>query len=208
MRYTKYSNYLMINLLYFVVLLLIATAPLRTWEKPLKLIIEIIISNLHAPGLLTIDKTDTKATDKNEKTVKNDIKTNELNLNTKKLSKVNIAQIDRKLDYLFGKAMGREHNIHRTKSMQISLKHIGVYDNKAGRNALINHFEKVFNDPTSIVETKMKTFTYNELPDKPLGHYISTTRESFFMGPGGGVLFESVWKGNELESVIIRRGKY
>lgn len=39
MRYTKYSNYLMINLLYFVVLLLIATAPLRTWEKPLKLII-------------------------------------------------------------------------------------------------------------------------------------------------------------------------
>ena len=39
MRYTKYSNHLMINLLYFVVLLLIATAPLRTWEKPLKLII-------------------------------------------------------------------------------------------------------------------------------------------------------------------------
>ena len=52
MRYTKYSNHLMINLLYFVVLLLIATAPLHTWEKPLKLIIEIIISNLHAPGLL------------------------------------------------------------------------------------------------------------------------------------------------------------
>ena len=45
MRYTKYSNYLMINLLYFVVLLLIATAPLHTWEKPLKLIIEIIVSN-------------------------------------------------------------------------------------------------------------------------------------------------------------------
>lgn len=55
MRYTKYSNYLMTNLLYFVVLLLIATAPLRTWEKPLKLIIEIIISNLHAPGLLTYE---------------------------------------------------------------------------------------------------------------------------------------------------------
>ena len=55
MRYTKYSNYLMINLLYFVVLLLIATAPLRTWEKHLKLIIEIIISNLHAPGLLTYE---------------------------------------------------------------------------------------------------------------------------------------------------------
>ena len=55
MRYTKYSNYLMINLLYFVVLLLIATAPLRTWEKHLKLIIEIIVSNLHAPGLLTYE---------------------------------------------------------------------------------------------------------------------------------------------------------
>jgi len=55
MRYTKYSNYLMINLLYFVVLLLIATAPLHTWEKPLKLIIEIIVSNLHAPGLLTYE---------------------------------------------------------------------------------------------------------------------------------------------------------
>ena len=175
---------------------------LKKDQKPKK------IGKIIYEKLFKIDKTDTKATDKNEKTVKNDIKTNELNLNTKKLSKVNIAQIDRKLDYLFGKAMGREHNIHRTKSMQISLQHIGVYDNKAGSNALINHFEKVFNDPTSIVETKMKTFTYNELPDKPLGHYISTTRESFFMGPGGGVLFESVWKGNELESVIIKRGKY
>ena len=40
----------MINLLYFVVLLLIATAPLHTWEKPLKLISEIIVSNLHIPG--------------------------------------------------------------------------------------------------------------------------------------------------------------
>ena len=55
MRYTKYSDYLMINLLYFVVLLLIATAPLHTWEKSLKLIIEIIVSNLHAPGLLTYE---------------------------------------------------------------------------------------------------------------------------------------------------------
>ena len=55
MRYTKYSNYLMINLLYFVVLLLIATAPLHTWEKPLKLIIEIIVSNLPASGLLTYE---------------------------------------------------------------------------------------------------------------------------------------------------------
>ena len=55
MRYTKYSDYLMINLLYFVVLLLIATAPLHTWEKPLKLIIEIIVSNLPASGLLTYE---------------------------------------------------------------------------------------------------------------------------------------------------------
>ena len=45
----------MINLLYFVVLLLIATASLNTWEKPLKLIIGILSSNLHAPGLLTYE---------------------------------------------------------------------------------------------------------------------------------------------------------
>ena len=38
MRYTKYSNYLMINLLYFVVLLLIATAPYNLWcSSPLLL---------------------------------------------------------------------------------------------------------------------------------------------------------------------------
>ena len=55
MRYTKYSNYLMINLLYFVVLSLIATAPLRIWEKPLKLIIGILSSNLPALGLLTYE---------------------------------------------------------------------------------------------------------------------------------------------------------
>ena len=55
MRYTKYSDNLMTNILYFVVLLIIATAPLHTWEKPLKLIIEIIVSNLHAPGLLTYE---------------------------------------------------------------------------------------------------------------------------------------------------------
>ena len=53
----------------------------------------------------------------------------------------------------------------------------------------------------------MKTFTYNELPDKPLGHYISTTRESFFMGPNGGVMFKSFWVENKLISVVIKEGK-
>ena len=50
-------------------------------------------------------------------------------------------------------------------------------------------------------------FTYKELPNKPVGSYISVTRESFLMGPGGGVRLESVLKGNELLSVIIKEGQ-
>ena len=157
--------------------------------------------------IFKIDKTDTKETNKTTKMIKNNVKINELNLNTKKLSKVNRAQIDKKLDFLFGKATGRAHNLHRTKSMQISLQKIGVHDNKVGREALIEHLEKICNDQTNIIEVNMNIFTYKELPNKPMGSYISVTRESFFMGPGGGVRLESVWKGNELLSVIIKEGK-
>ena len=66
-------------------------------------------------------------------------------MNNPKLSKINRSQIDRKLDYLFGKATGNEHTVIRTNSMQISLKKIGIYDNKVGREALIDHFGSKIN---------------------------------------------------------------
>lgn len=141
------------------------------------------------------------------KIINKNLKANKLKLNMKMLHKADRVQIDKKLDFLFGKATGRAHNIHRTKSMQISLQKIGLHDNKVGREALIEHLEKICNDPTNIIEIKNNIFTFGELPNKPIGSYISVTRESFLMGPGGGVRLESVWKGNELLSVIIKEGK-
>lgn len=69
--------------------------------------------------LFKINNRGMNATENSGKTLNNDVKTNELNLNTPKLSKVNRTQIDRKLDYLFGKATGNEHVVIRTNSMQL-----------------------------------------------------------------------------------------
>lgn len=159
-----------------------------------------VLTEIVKEGIKTKNKETTKIINKY-------LKANKLKLNMKMLHKADRVQIDKKLDFLFGKATGRAHNIHRTKSMQISLQKIGVHDNKVGRETLIEHLEKICNDPTNIIEVKKKIFTYKELPNKPVGSYISVTRESFLMGPGGGVRLESVWKGNELLSVIIKEGK-
>ena len=40
-----------------------------------------------------------------------------------------------------------------------------------------------------------------------MGYYVSITRESFFMGPNGGVMFKSFWVENKLISVVIKEGK-
>ena len=174
---------------------------LKKYEKPKK------IGKIVYEKLFKINKRYMNAVDNSGKTLNNDVKTNELNLNTPKLSKVNRTQIDRKLDYLFGKATGNKHAVIRTNSMQISLKKIGIYDNKVGREALIDHFEKVLNDPSSVVNVEQGSFVFKELPDKPVGYYVSTTRESFFMGPNGGVMFKSFWDENKLISVVIKEGK-
>lgn len=91
--------------------------------------------------------------------------------------------------------------------MKTEMAKIGVDDTPANREMIEKHLNKVLNDPNSIVKTGTKTYIAKELPGKPEMSYLSTTRESFLMGPLKGVVIESVWNGDQLVTIIIKGGK-
>ncbi len=112
----------------------------------------------------------------------------------------------KKLDYLFGKATGNKHNIARSAQMKNELAHIGIHDTPDSRNLLGNHLNDVLNDSTNITGTELRSYVAKELLGTPTITYTATTRESFFMEPGGGVMFETVWDGDRLLTIIIKGG--
>ena len=87
-----------------------------------------------------------------------------------------IPNLGRKLDFLFGKATGRIHNIQRYTDMLRNLNRIGIQDNSAGRALLKSHLCQVFNNTEGIPLTNGRVL-----------------RESLLMGPRGGVKVESIW---------------
>ena len=110
--------------------------------------------------------------------------TNEITAATKLSQSVNqlTPEIGRKLDYMLGKATGSQHNIDRSADML----------QKATRDYLYNHFTQVLNDPTNVVKIQEN------------GRMV---RESFLMGPYGGLKLESVWEGTKLITMFLLNGR-
>jgi RHS repeat-associated protein len=95
-----------------------------------------------------------------------------------------IARIGNKLDYFFGQATGRLHNLQRSADMLRQLQRIGLPDTAANRAFLEAHLNSVLNNSSNIVRVEN-------------GFVV---RESFVMGPYGGVKFETIWDGAKLLS--------
>lgn len=72
--------------------------------------------------------------------------------------------------------------------MQRQLNSIGIFDNKVGRSYLKGELGKTLNSSNNILKRD--------------GVY--TIRESLLMGPDGGLLMESRWQANKLNTIILR----
>lgn len=97
-----------------------------------------------------------------------------------------VPNIGRKLDFVFGKATGRLHNIQRSTTMNRQLNSIGIFDNAEGRSLLNGHLGSVLNKSEGVLSE---------------GGFV--TRESLLMGPNGGLKMESVWKGQDLITIKL-----
>lgn len=82
------------------------------------------------------------------------------------------------------------------------LKKIGVYDNSTNRALLQKHLDDVVGNSKNILGTELRSYTINGQTFE----YTATIRESFFMGPSGGVKIESVWEGKRLLNIIFKGG--
>jgi hypothetical protein len=95
----------------------------------------------------------------------------------------NVLVDEGKLDYIFGRATGRDHNIKRTQQNAAQMARLGIYDTSEGRNLVRNHLRDVPKEPNNII----KTFTND------YGTY--EIRESLLSGPSGKfVKLESTWE--------------
>ncbi len=97
-------------------------------------------------------------------------------------------EFGRKLDFIFGQAT--VPNVQRSVGMLQELRKIGINDTAESRTYVANHLTQVLNDASNIVQ---------RAGDR-------TIRESFLMGPTGGVKLESVWEGTKLITVKIFGG--
>ena len=94
------------------------------------------------------------------------------------------AILDDKLNYVFGKATGNQHNIRRSQSMQMELRKIGINDTPAFREYLSNHLNSVLHDSDSIIKIEKRSYIAKELLNKPTRIYSYCKRE-FFNGTNG-----------------------
>ena len=103
--------------------------------------------------------------------------------------------IGNKLDFLFGKATGRAHNIQRSRVMQSQLAKIGILDTPANRAFVELQLIATYNNPLSISNVNAR------------GDGLAfTTRNSLLMGPGGGLRMQSTWLNNYLITIILQGG--
>jgi len=100
--------------------------------------------------------------------------------------------LGRKLDYMFGLATGRQHNIDRSLAMKATLEKIGIIDTPETRAKLGEYFTKVMNDSRNIVEVNAPGFVQCE---------------SILVGTNGAVRVISSWEGNRLVTIILYEGK-
>jgi hypothetical protein len=97
------------------------------------------------------------------------------------------ADIGRKLEYLFGNATGRAHNLERSADMLRQMERIGLPDTLANRQLMSKHFQDVLNSASNIAGS---------------GRNGSVIRESLLMGPTGAVKIRSWWEGDKLMTFI------
>lgn len=93
------------------------------------------------------------------------------------------------MEYLFGKATGKAHNIERSKSMLKQLQSIGNFDTPTGRAYLSRYLQNVYKTPGVLQNN---------------GRFIP---ESLLMGPNGGVKMQSIWENNRLITIELFGGK-
>jgi filamentous hemagglutinin len=113
---------------------------------------------------------------------------------------VTVSQIDdKKFDYLFGRATGREHNLARTNQNASEMKRLGVPDTPEGHAMLRSHLNDAVQGNSNVVRTYENEWGSFEV------------RESLFAGPSGKFSkFESTWQvmpdGSRRFSTLIPRG--
>lgn len=103
-----------------------------------------------------------------------------------------LPQLGEKLKYLFGEAQvvaGDTHNVDRSIAMYEELKKIGIINNSAGKAFMAAKLAEAFKTE-GIVQSNGRIM-----------------RETFIMGPKGGVVLQSVWEGTKLITVKIFGGK-
>jgi len=107
-----------------------------------------------------------------------------------RIAGLNLPELGKKLDFIFGKATGSTHNIQRSRDMLRQLQRIGLHDTPENRAYIEAHLTRVLNDPNNIVEVRNGR----------------TIRESLLMGPNGGCKLQTIWEGNKLLTVYIFGG--
>ena len=115
-------------------------------------------------------------------------------------------ELGRKLEYLFGNATGRQHNIARSKGNALDFASIGIDDTLANREYMTWYFQELLNDSSNILDVQYAFYTMKELPDKPVVGYLVTVRESILIGPDGGIKLITYWDGDRLMTVIPKVG--
>lgn len=99
-----------------------------------------------------------------------------------------IPQLGQKLNFLFGKATGSEHNVARSQDMFYKLRSIGLNDMSGWRDYVSQHLDNVLNDPDNIVRVQEN------------GRAV---RESLLWGPLGAVKLETVWEAEKLITFYV-----
>lgn len=97
--------------------------------------------------------------------------------------------IGRKLDYMYGKATGTDHNVKRSIAMKKQLESIGLFDNNNNRSYIESEIVKSYQIDAPI-PAKEGTFM----------------RETILMGPNGGLLMQTLWNGDHLNTIYLIGG--
>ena len=106
---------------------------------------------------------------------------------------------DKKFDYLFGRATGRQHNLARTNQNALEMKRLGIPDTPEGHAMLRSHLDNVVQENSNIIRAFNNEWGSFEV------------RESLFAGLSGKFSnFESTWQvlpdGTRRFSTLIPRG--
>jgi RHS repeat-associated protein len=95
-------------------------------------------------------------------------------------------EIGSKLEYLYGRATGREHNLQRTNQMLELMNRIGIPDTPLNRQGMAEHFRAAFNAGGTFQDSGS------------LAQQMRTVHQSILIGPNGTALIESVWEQSRL----------